>query len=109
MNARNPPRWSRALLRWMSPRGHRDDIDGDLCEWFEETVQSRGASRARRRYRRIVVATAIDRLKAGGRAVMRWQPNLSDLRVALRRLASAPGLFVTAVITMGLGLGVNAL
>lgn len=105
----NAPRWSRALLRRLSPQAHRDDIDGDLSEWFERTAASLGPRRARRQYRRIVIATALDRLKAGVRSALRWRLGLSDVRVAARRLAAAPGFFITAVITMGLGLGVNAL
>jgi putative ABC transport system permease protein len=45
-----PPRWARALLRWYCRPSLLEDLEGDLNEYFDRNVRTKGLRRARRIY-----------------------------------------------------------
>lgn len=105
----NAPRLARAILRRLSPSVHRDEIDGDLYEWFAATAASHGARSARWQYRRIVLLTAWDRVRKTTSVMRHARAVVTDARIGLRRLRATPGFVTAAVLTIGLGLGANVL
>jgi hypothetical protein len=112
-----PPRWSRAFLRLGSPAAHRDDIDGDLTEWFEReaVIDPLGARRA---YRRLVWSTLADHARALRRPPDRSLHHVSDrrsrsmidalffnLRQALRSARAVPLQATAMALTVALSVG----
>jgi predicted permease len=110
------PRWSRLLLRAGSPRAHRDDIDGDLIEWFQRQAASDPA-KARRAYRRLVLRTLVDHARGLGRAAAphhdsddtRSSSMIDVLRFetrhAFRALRAAPVQALTMALTLSFAIG----
>src|SRR5690349_1580708 len=43
----NPPRWAQRLLEWYCKPELLEDLQGDLNEYFDRHVKSRGVRRAR--------------------------------------------------------------
>ena len=119
---RSPPRLSRWLLRRTLPRGIvGESIDGDLIEEFRKR-SSDSRSRASRWYRfqaLTITLWAVGRRLSPSR---RRSPDpralhlrekkmsslLSDLSFALRSYLRKPGFTLKAVLTLGLGIGVNS-
>lgn len=74
MKARNtigPPKWARALLRWYCRPDLVEDLEGDLNEYFERNLKSKGATVSKFIY-------AIDVLKFCRPYTLR-KPNFYDL------------------------------
>ncbi|CAG5000188.1 hypothetical protein DYBT9275_02411 [Dyadobacter sp. CECT 9275] len=45
MNTPQPPRWSKALLRWLHPENTIEEVEGDLDELYAYSVQRVGKTR----------------------------------------------------------------
>lgn len=117
-----PPRfWTRFLEQILDP-ADAEAILGDLEEEYREVVlPERGANRARRWYRRMVlksIASRIGRGRArrlqpltaiwpnpGGIMERLWQ----DLRFSVRMLWRRPGFSLAIIITLGIAVGVNTI
>ncbi|MEK6781997.1 MAG: ABC transporter permease [Bacteroidota bacterium] len=46
-NEQHPPRWATRFLRWYCKSSLIEDLEGDLNEYFERNLKSKGARRAR--------------------------------------------------------------
>ena len=44
---KNPPRWAQRLLSWYCRPDLLEDLEGDLNEYFERNLKSKGVRRAR--------------------------------------------------------------
>jgi predicted permease len=76
---------------------------GDISEDYQRMVDVRGATEARRWYRRQAAASAVQWLMRGRmRAADAWR---RDVRYAARGLLRSPGYASAAVLTLGLALG----
>jgi len=114
-----PPAWAEALLLLSLPRGPVGrSIVGDLHEEFTADLSGRGRTRAVLRYLRRALSVALHLSGPGGRAPHPGKGRQSrtrqgvgalghDLRLAARLLLRRPGLTLTAVVSLGLGIGAN--
>jgi predicted permease len=105
-------RW---LLRWLVSDADRQAIEHDLAELYEVRRQQDGDRAARRWLRReqamypwrVLADRLRTRLGAGDGHGGFMSGVWNDLRDSLRTLRRSPGLAVTIVLTVGLGLGVT--
>ncbi len=114
-----PPAWAEALLLLSLPSGPVGrSIAGDLHEEFTADLPVRGRTRAVLRYLRRALSVALHLSGPGDRAPHPGGSRPSrarqgagvlghDLRLAARRLLRRPGLTLTAVVSLGLGIGAN--
>src|SRR5579883_1269729 len=94
--AENPPRMAEALIRWLVGGRDADAVAGDLREQF--------ADRGRLWYWRQALSCAAVRLSPHRRML----PGLGmDFHHALRTIRRSPGYAVTAMVCLGLAMGVN--
>lgn len=56
MNKKQPPRWVDRLLEWYCSEKYLDEVQGDLHEWFERRVATKGVRKARLLYLFDVIA-----------------------------------------------------
>jgi putative ABC transport system permease protein len=116
-----PPR----LAHWLAARAvrrepWRHDVLGDLTEEFADLTTSTSRSRARRWFwrqsLRLAASSLLARLANAGRALAilffigeRPMSNfLQELRLAARALRRRPGVTSAIVLTLAIGLGLNA-
>jgi putative ABC transport system permease protein len=116
-----PPR----LASWLAANAvrrepWRHDVLGDLAEEFADVAASASPSRARRWFwrqsLRLIAASLLARLAGAGRAVAillfigeRPMSNfVQELRLASRALRRRPGVTAAIVLTLAIGLGLNA-
>jgi hypothetical protein len=98
----------------------RDDVLGDLLEEYADLAATRGESHARRWFRRQAIRLAADACAARMRAVLQslavlffigdrpMTALLQEVRQAFRSLLRRPGVTVAIMLTLAIGLGVNA-
>ena len=116
-----PPRLASLIARFAVRREvWRDDVLGDVAEEFAERAEARGPVAARRWYRReaarLAGMAACRRLRAAIAALSvlffigdRPMNALSqEFRAALRSLKRRPGVTAAILLTLAIGLGVNA-
>lgn len=105
MNAIQPPRLTRALLRHALPADVRDGISGDL----EERLQR---DRSRWRYRRhawaLIARFAVDRSRHAGAELMRLRFSHLDVRLGVRMLARYPGLSLVGGLALAMAIALGA-
>lgn len=106
-----PPVWAERLVSWALAPSQREYVLGDLAEEWAARVERDGPRTARRWYRSQAVRSVGPAL---WRRVVTWRAELStggpgawihDGRQAARVLRRRPGLLVTTVLTLGLGIG----
>jgi putative ABC transport system permease protein len=108
-----PPKFSRALLRWVGPRQDRAFLVADLDEEYAAIDAAEGPARARRWYRdqvlRSIGPLARARVRAAGGAPpsRRWFMFATgdDLRAAARVWRKEPTFAATLIATLALGIG----
>jgi putative ABC transport system permease protein len=107
---RRPPAfWSR-LLAGVLPRDEGARLSRELDELYAARRERHGDASARAWYRRQVIAFAATALWRGlGVPVKQAREAARDLTLAARSLSRSPGLAVTTLATLSLGIGTSTL
>jgi predicted permease len=115
------PRLSSFFLRLAVQReAWRDDVMGDVLEEFSQVRASRGHDAASRWYRREARRLILQAVQSRIRAAIKGTAELffigdrpmnafsAEVRAALRSLKRRPGVTAAILLTLAIGLGVNA-
>lgn len=107
---KRPPRWTRALLRWLSPSGHADDVIGDLEEAHRNRLQRRGPVMAGvfTAVETMDMAAALVRARLAARRSHREKGVVQDYKLALRMLLKYPGLTLAGGLALAIAIGIGA-
>lgn len=99
------PRWSRALLRWLAPRGREDEILGDLEETHRARVRANGRALGGilSGLESLDLAFALLRHRRVGVGV-----SLLDFKLGLRMLARYPGLTALGGLAIAFAIFIGA-
>jgi predicted permease len=92
----------RRLLRWSLDDDRRADVDADITEEFEALARDQSVRKARRWFRREVVAFAAHRIL---RAPRWW--TMTDLRLAVRLARRQPVATITSVLALAAVIGLS--
>ncbi len=105
-----PPRWTKALLRWLAPSEHADDVIGDLEEAHRNRLRHHGRGTA-------LILTALETLDMAAALVRARVPSLrthretgivQDYKLGLRMLVKYPGLTLAGGLALALAIGIGA-
>lgn len=105
-----PPTWATWLLRKLAPRGHADDVVGDLEETHRLHTQRHGPAGARVRtgLDTLDMAAALVRTRVDIFGLYKGSGTLQDYKLGLRMLVKFPGLTIAGGLALAIAIGIGA-
>lgn len=104
----SPPRWAHRFLRWYCSSDYLEEVEGDLFERYQYTVERRGLAKARRQFAWGVARFFNWSTIRGNRKFFSHNNTLSMFRniltIAWRNLRLQPGYSAINILGLALGL-----